>query len=292
MITYTANAGDSRATIGRKVATPNLHPHPDPSPNPDPNPNPNPEQVESLQTRVTALMRTTTKASHREAMLLQDRQAMQDQIAAAARRGSMNASRSTTSAGESGGGAGAGGGAGGGAGSGEAAVTVMAELAALHRCNAADLRDARNMRAAAEAEAEVAREQVPTPFDSPHLPSTASASNTSSNTASNTASNIFAAAAAAAAAAVTLLVAGSTAQAGGRPGAGDLDGRGDGEAFVAAVAISVGGSDAGVLVLPVGLRHGGVAWDRGMAHDVRARIVSCVRTKCTYGIVVLFVCSE
>merc|ERR1740133_308120 len=38
-------------------------------------------QVESLQTRVTALMRTTTKASHREAMLLQDRQAMQDQIA-------------------------------------------------------------------------------------------------------------------------------------------------------------------------------------------------------------------
>jgi len=100
-------------------------------------------------------MRTATKANHREALLLEDRQAMQDQIAAAAR-----ATRSTTSAGECGGG--------GGARGGEVAVTVTAELAALHRCNAACLRDARNMRAAAEAEAEVAREQVPTPFDSPY----------------------------------------------------------------------------------------------------------------------------
>ena len=102
-------------------------------------------------------MRTAAKASHREALLLQDRQAMQDQIAAAA-----CAARSGTAPGERGGGGG--GGVDGDAGGGEAAMeamTVTAELAALQRCNAAELRDARNMRAAAEAEAEVAREQVP-----------------------------------------------------------------------------------------------------------------------------------
>ena len=43
MITYTANAGDSRATIGRKVnPNPNPNPNPDPNPNPNPDPNPNP----------------------------------------------------------------------------------------------------------------------------------------------------------------------------------------------------------------------------------------------------------
>ena len=62
-------------------------------------------------------------------------------------------------------------------------MTVTAELAALQRCNAAELRDARNMRTVAEAEAEVAREQVRPPLGSPHLPCTASACTAS---ASNT----------------------------------------------------------------------------------------------------------
>ena len=116
-------------------------------------------------------MRTAAKASHREALLLQDRQAMQDQIAEAA-----CAARSGTAPGERAGGGG--GGVDADAGGGEAAMeamTVTAELAALQRCNAAELRDARNLRAAAEAEAEVAREQVPPLLGSPHLPCTASA---------------------------------------------------------------------------------------------------------------------
>lgn len=137
-------------------------------------------QVEALQQRVGSLMQAEKKAKQREGILLQERAQMEDQLAAAAK-----AARNAAAGSGGGVGGGSGGGAGGGvgmSGGGASAVEAEQHLVALRTRNAAlqtELRDARNLAAAAEAQAEIAREEAEalanSRLDAPPLPPPAAA---------------------------------------------------------------------------------------------------------------------